>query len=442
MPKLHTTFRLTAALAVCGLAGCVSTLARVELTPNGSVAAPPALAAFEGGARVTTPDDWRTQRAPVLREVFQRDVYGYFPDDFEVEAGEPQLIDAAAYDGLGRVELIPLTVRTRFDGGEWVETTIRLVVAKPNHVEGPAPVILKMDYCPYAQAFRIDDLPGGESEITLNGETRTVAITCGAKGFSPINSALWYSLGRYHISPPIPEMLERGYAYAAINSLDYVPDSGRLAPPRLQELSEGRDPETAWGALAAWAFQYSRAIDHLETDAALDPSRMAIYGHSRYGKAALVAGAFDERIDAVISHQSGRAGAALFQSEVGEPIEDLTSTYPTWLSRGFNARAEDGAPALSVDQHQLIALLAPRPVLLGHARRDSWSDPNSAFRAAQGADPVYELMGADGLTVDRLDDFDPAADIAFWIRGGTHGEVREDWPAFFDFLDAHFMAGD
>ena len=86
----------------------------------------------------------------------------------------------------------------------------------------------------------------------------------------------------------------------------------------------------------------------------------------------------------------------------------------------------------------LLALIAPRPILLGNARRDVWSDPTGAFRAAQGADAAYELLGSEGLTVERLDRFEPEADIAFWIRPGTHGVVEEDWPAFLRFLDAHW----
>ena len=92
---------------------------------------------------------------------------------------------------------------------------------------------------------------------------------------------------------------------------------------------------------------------------------------------------------------------------------------------------------MCVDQHMLLALIAPRPALLGNARRDVWSDPNGAFRAAQGADPVYELLGSGGLSQQRLDQWRPEADIAFWLRPGTHGVVKEDWPAFLDFLDAH-----
>ena len=164
---------------------------------------------------------------------------------------------------------------------------------------------------------------------------------------------------------------------------------------------------------------------------------MAIYGHSRFGKTTLVAGALDPRIDAVIAHQSGRGGAALFTNEKGEPIAEMVENYPQWLNKSYASRLERGE-ALPFDQHHLLALLAPRPVLLGHGRRDGWADPDGSFRAARGASPAYQLYGKDGLTAETLRDFDPASDIAYWMRAGTHGETKEDWQAFFEFLDAHF----
>ncbi|MEL7488985.1 MAG: hypothetical protein AAGJ87_17460 [Pseudomonadota bacterium] len=139
----------------------------------------------------------------------------------------------------------------------------------------------------------------------------------------------------------------------------------------------------------------------------------------------------------MIAHQSGTGGASLNRRKKGESVKAITSSYPHWFSRVYASYAgrEEEMP---VDQHHLIALVAPRPVLLGNARRDVWSDPNGAFRAAIGADPVYELLGAEGLDQPRLNAFNPAADVAFWIRPGTHGVVKEDWPAFLTFLDAHF----
>ena len=137
------------------------------------------------------------------------------------------------------------------------------------------------------------------------------------------------------------------------------------------------------------------------------------------------------------SIELGTGGASLNADKKGESIKGITKNYPHWFARNYAQDNLDG-----FDQHMLLALIAPRPILLGNARRDVWSDPNGAFRAALGADPVYALYGARGLDQKRLKPYDPAAEIAFWIRPGTHGVVKEDWPAFLQFLQAHFAPDD
>ena len=160
-------------------------------------------------------------------------------------------------------------------------------------------------------------------------------------------------------------------------------------------------------------------------------------GHSRYGKTALLAAAYSDNIDGVISHQSGTAGASLFRDKPGETLADIVNGYPHWLAKSAMTFVEQ-TNTLPNDQHHLLALIAPRPVLLGNAKRDVWSDPEGAFRAAKEASGIYELYNTAGLQQERLDKFNPASDLSFWLRSGTHGIVEEDWPAFIDFLNAHF----
>ena len=178
-------------------------------------------------------------------------------------------------------------------------------------------------------------------------------------------------------------------------------------------------------------------VDALESDPDIAASDYVTYGHSRYGKSALVAAAFDPRISGVISHQSGTGGASLNRRKKGETVASITKNYPHWFAARY-AEYAGREGEMPVDQHHLLALIAPRPVMLGNARRDVWSDPNGAFRAAMGADPVYRLYADAGLEQSRLDEWRPDASLAFWLRPGTHGVVEEDWPAFLEFLDAHF----
>jgi len=238
--------------------------------------------------------------------------------------------------------------------------------------------------------------------------------------------AFSYFFGRYIVTPPIDEIIARGYAIAVIYPSDTYSDNSEGFGPARHYAPYADNP---WGAIGAWAFMYSSLNEHLKADAAF--SQSIAYGHSRYGKSALLAAAFDPSIDAVISHQSGTGGASLSRNKKGETVEEITDSYPHWFSRNYTEDNE------SLDQHHLPALIAPRPILLGNASRDVWSDPEGAFRAAQGANPIYKLYGKAGLSASKLKDFNPADELSFWIRPGTHGIVKEDWPAFLQFLDSH-----
>ena len=125
------------------------------------------------------------------------------------------------------------------------------------------------------------------------------------------------------------------------------------------------------------------------------------------------------------------------RDKVGESVESITDNYSQWFSPRLKAYASK-PETLPVDAQHLLTLIAPRPIMLGNARRDVWSDPNGAFLAAQQASPTWAAYGLKGLDQDRLKDFNPVADIAFWQRPGTHGIVKEDWPAFLSFMDSHF----
>ncbi len=416
------------------------------------------LAAFEGQPQVTTKSDWEQNHVPTLRRAIQRDLYGFAPDKTEILNQTIERVDDNAYDGTAVIDLVTMTIGINFANSEQMERTIRIAIAKPKQSTNPPPVILKMDTCPFNEAFQNENLPDGNSKFILpvsaidpeqlpdplpnelvgkESIEATANATCKQKGAGPTSSLIRYSLGRYHYTPPIKEAIAQGFAYASINVFDLIADSNRLGAQQLQLLSKGAPPDKAWGSLAAWAFHYSRAIDYIVQDTDLDPDRIAVYGHSRFGKASILAAALDDRIDLVIAHQSGRAGAALFNSSTGEPIEELVNTYPHWLSQSFVKSKNQGFP-LTFDQHHVLALIAPRPILLGHGRRDGWADPDGVYWAAKGASPAYNLYGSKGFTGDDLKTFDPNADIAYWMRPGTHGETKEDWGAFFEFLKIKF----
>ena len=409
------------------LPGCVkATLAWTDLKPNGPDARPAILAAA-GDSEAAPVEAWRA-RTPRIKNALQAEVYGFLPDASSTEIIERRVIAQDAFGGLGRLEEYVLRSTATFDGVDNVSRRYLMNTVVPVGAARPSPVILMQTFCP-----RWDTVPHP-------GVTRPAGA--GSCDDGAMSGLMRFVFGRYIATPPIEEILARGYAVATIYPSELVPDSAEAGAAALAALSEGhQDDETRWGAIGAWAWAFSQMADVLLTDEAIDPDGLVVFGHSRYGKSALVAAAFDPRIDAVLAHQSGTGGASLNREKRGESVRQITDSYPHWFSRayaGFAGREE----AMRIDQHHLLALIAPRPILLGNARRDVWSDPNGAFRAALGADPVYEIFGSAGLDQARLSPFQPEADLSFWIRPGTHGVVKEDWPAFLDFLDAHFPAGD
>jgi hypothetical protein len=195
-----------------------------------------------------------------------------------------------------------------------------------------------------------------------------------------------------------------------------------------------------WGAIAAWAWGVSRIMDYFETDASVDPKRVAVLGVSRLGKTVLWAGAHDTRFALVIASCSGEGGAALSRRNYGETVKHLTA--PPRFAYQFCAnyrKYADHVNQLPVDGHMLIALMAPRPVMLQTGDTDRWSDPKGEFLAAVAAGPVYHLLGKQGLDTDKM----PAAgepilhDIGYYMHSGGHGTIPSDWDQFLNFMNLH-----
>jgi len=218
-------------------------------------------------------------------------------------------------------------------------------------------------------------------------------------------------------------MLSRGYAFAQFNRAEIMAD---LQGPVSQQAMSPALTSYGGGAIAAWAWGYHRAVDALEKIAAVDSHRLAVVGHSRGGKAALLAGALDERIALTSANNSGAAGAGsqLFQGRGSETIADLVDRFPHWLAGDIRQLTRHDAPPL-FDQHFLRSLVAPRALLTTEALEDYWANPEGSHLAQQAAQPVFDFLGVPHHNA-----------IAF--RQGGHAHLLQDWVNLLDFADKVF----
>jgi hypothetical protein len=239
----------------------------------------------------------------------------------------------------------------------------------------------------------------------------------------------------------VDEVIGRGYALATVYCGDVAPDHPGLADgvfPHFLKPGQTKPGPHDWGAVAAWAWGLSRAVDYLVTDRAIDAARIACVGHSRLGKAAIVAAAFDERIALVIPHQAGCGGTAPSRGKVGESVTRINTSFPHWFDAEFK-NFNDQPERLPFDQHCLVALVAPRPVLFTNATQDTWANPEGQFQVLQAAEPVYKLLGAGGLDARSMPPVNRLVDstLGYHIRPGKHSMGREDWAVFLAYADKY-----
>ena len=254
------------------------------------------------------------------------------------------------------------------------------------------------------------------------------------------NKATAAGRGKQADTWPLQQVIESGYAVATFYCGDIQPDRPNVREGMRATMMEPMgisDPATT-ATIAWWAWGCGRAADYLVTASDIDAKRLAVVGHSRLGKTALLAGAWDDRFAVVIPHQSGCGGAGPSRSknDKAETVKRITTAFPHWFCANFTAFGED-TTKLPFDQHCLVALCAPRPVLFTNAEDDQWANPPGQFDILRAAAPAYKLYGDATPVAEKVPEQGTlsAERLGYFIRAGKHAMTPDDWKVYVRFAD-------
>lgn len=384
----------------------------------------PELLVSENGKIITNTSEWEDQRRPELIRLFSNYMYG---ESFALTASdiyrEYKIVeeDPNAIQGKAICKQIQLTY-TLSDGTKR-ELLLLLYLPKTANI---APVFLSYN-------FNGNHTVSPDPQILISPSLNKISDKDQEK-----------ERGNQSTRWPIEKIIDEGFGIATLCYHDIYPDKEGMKEESFLLLSDNyeefkNDPHSEQ-AIGAWAWGLSLVMDYLTTEEEqIDNNRVVLMGHSRQGKAALWAGARDDRFAIVISNNSGCGGAALSKRVFGENIAVITSRFPHWFSNALNQYAYNEA-SLPFDQHELIALMAPRPVYIASAQEDSWADPKGEFLAGVHATPAYELYGFEGIKTTKLPELNQPImnHVGYHIRNGIHDVTDFDWGCFIAFAKKHF----
>lgn len=379
-------------------------VASLEMTPHIRAYTLPDALTMKDGSRVDTPEKWFGSRRPELLELFETEMFGKAPGRIDGTTWDVIEEDRNALGG----KAVRKQVKIDFNrNGRYITVLMYL----PAGAAGKVPVFMGLNFEGNAS---VSTDPGILYPTHSHAKAYGV-YTAPARG---AQAERW----------PVEEIVSRGYGIVTFHTSDVDPDfddgfRNGVTPFIFKEGQLYPEPDQ-WGTISAWAWGMSRVMDYLETDPDVDACRVAAIGHSRLGKTALLAGARDERFAMVVSNCSGCCGAALSRRDYGETVESIVHLFPHWFCGNFFKYARD-VDSLPFDQHELLALVAPRPLYVASAEQDAWADPTGELLSLQEARKVYDFLGLDrGLT-------------GYHIHEGGHGITLTDWTHYMDFADRY-----
>ncbi|MDX8339926.1 hypothetical protein SLH46_12070 [Draconibacterium sp. IB214405] len=377
---------------------------------------PDALKTFNG-KKIKNTKKWESKRRPELLNFFTQNMYGEVPGTLDISSVELVEKSTTTLNGKAERKQVDLSFK---NNGKSLHFTILIYLP---FTEGKKPVFLGYNF---------------SGNHTITDDVNVIISEAWAPDYPALgiinNQLTEQSRGARADSWPVEKMIDAGFGLATIYYGEIDPDTDDFSDgvhPLLYVDDQQQPAENEWGAISAWAWGLSRAMDYFETDDNIDETKVIVFGHSRLGKTALWAGASDQRFAAVISNNSGCGGAALSKRRFGETIWRINRSFPYWFCKNFKNYSKN-EEKLPVDQHELIALIAPRPVYVASAEEDLWADPKGEFLSAYFATPVYKLYGKDGIDQDEMPEVNHPIQntVAYHIRTGGHAITTYDWEQY------------
>ncbi len=384
----------------------------------------PELLKTQDGRTISTAKEWMSIRRPEILSLFEENIYGKIPGRLDIDTWKVLEQSKNALGGKAVRKQVVLTFR-----GNQKELNVNLLIYLPKK-PGKVPVFVGYNFDGNQTITDDPEIFITRSWVSNDPETGTIN-----------NRATDKSRGTDKSAWQVEKIITAGYGLVTLYYGDVDPDKNDFADgvhPLLYKKGQTMPLPDEWGSISAWAWGLSRVMDYIEKDPDIDASRVVVMGHSRLGKTALWAGALDQRFAIVISNNSGCGGAALSRRLYGETLGGMNQYFKHWLCDNCS-KFDNDVNALPVDQHMLIALMAPRPVYIASAEDDKWADPKGEYLSAYYASPVYGLFGKKGLTSPEMPGINSPVmtNIGYHIRSGKHAVTAYDWEQYIRFADMH-----